>query len=66
MVYSEYIKLRILYLHYKLGYYPAAIARALDEEVLRATREGVAKILKRYKRTGDVKLHTLGIVYCYD
>jgi len=31
MVYSEYIKLRILYLRYKPGYYPAAIVRALNE-----------------------------------
>jgi len=57
MVYSEYIKLRILYLHYKLGYYPAAIACTLNEEGLRTTWEGMAKFLKWY-RTGKVKLHT--------
>ena len=54
MVYSEYTKLRILRLH-EQGYRPPTIHKLLKEEGIKATREGVAKFLKRFYTTGKGK-----------
>ena len=53
MPYSEYLKRRALLFHGK-GLPPQAITDALAEEGLRATRQGIAKFLKRYARTGSL------------
>jgi len=58
MVYSEYCKLRILYLR-RLGYGPAAISRILLGERLNVTSRGVAKFLKRFRQTGKELLNIL-------
>jgi len=49
MVYNKYTKLRILY---QQGLHPPTIHKLLREEGIKATREGVAKFLKRFYRTG--------------
>ena len=52
MVFSEYIKLRILY-HANKGYKPYTIAKLLkEEEGITVSRFGVAKFLKVYHETG--------------
>ena len=51
MVYNEYTKLRILY-WYQQGIHPPTIHKLLREEGIKATREGVAKFLQRFYRTG--------------
>jgi Fe2+ or Zn2+ uptake regulation protein len=53
MVFSEYIKLRILY-HCNNGLKPYTIAKMLlEEEGIRVSKVGVWKFLKVYKSTGS-------------
>jgi len=61
MVYSKYSKLRILHLH-EQGYRLPTIHKLLKEEGIKATREGMAKFLKRFYTT--VKGQTL--IYLYN
>jgi len=59
MVYSEYVKLRILYLR-GLGYHPTPITRILEGEGIKAiTASGVAKFLKQYRETGKGQFYAL-------
>ena len=51
MVFSDYVKQRILY-HYFTGRKAPTIARLLQEEQLKASRVGIAKFLKHYRDTG--------------
>ena len=57
MVYSEYCKLRILYLR-RQGYGPAGISRLLQAERLKVSSRGVAKFLKRFRETGKEVVHS--------
>ena len=50
MVFNEYTKLRIVF-YYGKGYNAPAIAKALGQENLKASRQGVQKFLRRYLRT---------------
>ena len=54
MVYSQYKKMRILYLSQE-GYKPPTIASILDKEGMRSSRRGIAKFLKRYSAIGTIK-----------
>jgi len=53
MVYDEYTKLRILR-WYQQGFRPPTIKKMLEGEGIHATREGVAKFIKRFLRTGTL------------
>lgn len=53
MVYSDYIKQRILH-HYSKGYKAPTIAKLLQEEQLKASRVGVAKFIKHYQDTSTI------------
>ena len=53
MVYSAYKKQRILYWFNK-GLKAPSIAKALQEERLRCSRNGIAKFLKVYRATGSI------------
>lgn len=55
MVYSHYKKLRILLLHQE-GYKPPTIVKILEEEGMRASKRGIAK-LKKYKDTRTIARH---------
>jgi len=57
MVYSEYVKLSILYLR-GLGYHPTAMTRIL-EGIKAITARGAAKFLKRYQETGKGQFYAL-------
>lgn len=53
MVFSEYVKLRILY-HHNNGLKPYTIAKMLlEDEGIRVSKVGVWKFLKVYKNTGS-------------
>ena len=54
MVYTTYIKLRILHHHFK-GTKPYTIARALEEEGITVSRFGVHKFIKLYTETGSIE-----------
>ena len=51
MVFSEYVKLRILY-HANMGYKGYTIPRLLEEEGIKVSTFGVYKFLKVYEETG--------------
>ena len=51
MVFSEYVKLRILY-HANMGYKGYTIVRLLEEEGIKLSTFGVYKFLKVYEETG--------------
>ena len=53
MPYSNYLKQRVL-VHHDHGLSPRAIAVALAGEGMSATRQGIAKLLARYSRTGSL------------
>ena len=50
MVYSWYKKQRIIYFH-GLGYRAPTICQLLQEESLKATRQGIAKVIKKFEET---------------
>ena len=54
MPFSEYVKRRALY-YQKQGLLPPAIVDALAAEGETATRQGIAKMLKRVEITGRLK-----------
>ena len=54
MVYSEYIKQRILS-HYYRGYNATKICRLLASEGFSITRAGVFKFIRRYEATGSLR-----------
>ena len=54
MVYTEYIKQRILFYFHCQGYKAPMIAKLLHEEKLTVTREGVHKFIKHYQDTGAI------------
>ena len=54
MVYTTYIKLRILHHHF-IGRKPYTIAQALEEEGISVSRFGVHKFIKHYIETGSVE-----------
>jgi len=57
VVYSEYVKLRILYLR-GLGYNSQAITGVLRGEGIKAiTARGMGKFLKRYRETGKAQFY---------
>ena len=53
MVYSSYVKQRILFYHQQ-GYKARTIAKMLGEERIRCTRVGVAYFLKKFLQTGTI------------
>ena len=53
MPYSDYLKRCALFFHAK-GLSPPATADALAEEGLVATRQGLAKFIRRFKETGSI------------
>ena len=53
MVFSSYKLQRILY-HSLRGHRPPTISRLLRQEDLKASRVGIAKVLKKYRETGCV------------
>ena len=53
MVYTQYKKLRILYLSFE-GHKPPTIANILEEEGMKASRKGIANFLRRYNLTGTI------------
>jgi len=55
MAYSEYVKLRILYL-WSLRYKPIAIEAILDGEGILVTSRVVAKFIQRYIQTGKAAI----------
>ena len=54
MVYSEYIKQRILSYYYR-GYKATKICRLLASEGFTTTRTGVFKLIRRYEATGSLR-----------
>ena len=54
MVYTEYIKQRILFYFHCQRYKAPTIAKLLHEEKLTVTREGVHKFIKHYQDTGAI------------
>ena len=54
MPYSDYLRRRIL-IHHLKGLTAAAIADALSDEGLRATRQGITKFLRRVEETGSLE-----------
>jgi len=53
MVYSSYVKQRIIYF-YRQGYQPPTISSILQEEHISVSRVGIAKFLLKYKQTGSI------------
>ena len=53
MVFSDYIKQRILY-HYAKGNKAPTIAKLLQEEQLKASRVGIAKFINHFEDTGTI------------
>ena len=53
MVFSDYIKQRILY-HYAKGNKALTIAKLLQEEQLKASRVGIAKFIKHFEDTSTI------------
>ena len=53
MVFSEYKLQRILYYSVQ-GFKVPTISRLLEEEGLHASRDGVAKFLKKFQQTGGI------------
>jgi len=53
MVYSSYVKQRIIYF-YQQGYRPLTISLILQEEHISASQVGIAKFLLKYKQTGSI------------
>ena len=53
MVYSDYKKQRIIYLHAQ-GHRPPTIEKMLQQENLRCSRVGIHKFLKVYHATGSI------------
>ena len=69
MVYSEYVKLRILY-HYNKGLKPYTIAKLLlEEEEIKVSKVGIMEFIKTFLATdttskrnvleGHIKLHSM-------
>ena len=56
MVYTDYIKQRILYHHHHNNYKVPTIAKVLQEESLKVGRVGVAKFLKLYEASGSLSI----------
>ena len=54
MSFTEYLKRRALVFH-SIGLSPAAIAKALSNEWLVVTRQGIKKFLDRYEETGTLE-----------
>ena len=54
MVYTTYVKLRILFHHYFQGLKPYTIARVLDNEGVKVSRFGVHKFIQHYKEFGSI------------
>lgn len=54
MVYTTYVKLRILHHHFR-GRKPYTIAKALEEEGITVSRFGVHKFIKLYTETGSIE-----------
>ena len=54
MVYRDYIKYRIVFLHSRRGYRAPTIAKILKEEGEYLSRRGIAKFIDRYKERGTV------------
>ena len=53
MVFTNYMKQRIIYLHSQ-GHKAPTIFKLLEEEGLKASRRGIAKFLQRYAKTGTI------------
>jgi len=62
MVFSEYTKLRILYL-WTLQYNPPAIAAALEGEGITVSSRGVAKFIQRYIKTGKTAICSISTIW---
>ena len=62
MVFSEYTKLKVLYL-WSLKCKPPAIAAMLEVEGIQVDSNGVAKFIQRYLQTG--KLLRICFNYCF-
>ena len=54
MPYSDYLRRRVL-VHHSRGLSARAIADVLSDEGLRATRQGIAKFLRRVDETGSLE-----------
>ena len=54
MVYSKYLKYRIVLLHTKYGYKAPTIAKLLLKEGDYLSRRGISKFINRYKERGTV------------
>ena len=54
MVYTSYVKLRILHHHFQ-GRRPYTIARVLEEEGVKVSRFGVHKFVQHYSETGSIE-----------
>ena len=54
MVYTSYVKLRILHHHFQ-GRRPYTIARVLKEEGVKVSRFGVHKFVQHYNETGSIE-----------
>ena len=54
MVYTSYVKLRILHHHFQ-GHRPYTIARVLEEEGVKVSRFGVHKFVQHYNETGSIE-----------
>ena len=52
MVFSDYVKLRIVFFHGE-GHGPSKIVQLLAREGISASKTGIAKFLERYRRTGS-------------
>ena len=53
MVFSDFVKQRILH-HYFKGHKVLTIAKPLQEEQVKVSRVGIAKFLKHYQDTGTI------------
>ena len=53
MVYTTYVKLRILFHHFQ-GLKPYTIARVLEEEGVKVSRFGVHKFIQLYNESGSI------------
>ena len=54
MVFSDYVKQRILFFYSLLGYRPSRIALLLAMEGISVSKTGVAKFISRYLATGSI------------
>lgn len=54
MVFSDYIKLRIVFFYSYLGYRPSRIKTLLEYEGILVSSRGVAKFINRYLATGSI------------